>query len=454
MGIASYKPDVQLPVKPNLPKIEPQEYKSIVQDDQVVPLNSLIAYIEGAPWTVEYYSQVVSKHNDIREVDPGQPNVYQQYQKISKLEIRVSSSLVSNYDTENAVTTVSGNGLLYPSVIPNVSDYFVTDAGDHKTGIFRVTNVERKTFNKDSAFYIEYDLVGYTDTAVEIFNDLNSKVIRTYFFSKDRLIDGLQPMVKAEDHQQIINLKNIYKDIVLYYFKTFFNRKFMTLVLPGQDNGVYDSFLVNYLLKIVDNFDAPEIINIKQLPTDHELYLNQPQFWQAMLERDYSLLTMCNKEMGLVSKRLFNADTFIRGLALTNIEYIVYPNNPDTSILVKSNPLAKLLNISEIIETKSVNGTLASFINDQYVEDTRTYQVINPVLQDKFYVLSQNFYEGLINQSLLEILVKDYLKNQALNLNKLILVCSKFKTWGRLEQFYYGPILLTLIKEADRATYT
>lgn len=454
MPIAGYKPDEQLPTKPNLPQIQPKQYESVVVDDKYTPIKSLIAYVEGAPWTVDYYSQVVTKHNDLREIDPGSPSVYQQYQKIKQLEIRVSSALTDSYDTESGITTVTGNGLMYGTILPNVSDYFITDTGDAKKGIFRVNNVERKNFNRDSAFYIEYELVGFAEIIPDTYNDLEAKVIRTYYFNKDRLVDGLQPLVKEEDHQQIDGLRDNYLNLIKYYFKTFFNRKYMTLVLPGQNFGIYDSFLVDYLLKIVDSFDAEEIRLMKQLPTDFEVFLSQPQLWKAMYERDYDSLAHSNQHMGLVDKSHFNTSSWIRGMAYTNVDYVVYPISPDESSLVKEDPLVKTLSIEETIETKNVSGVLASMITLQYVEPAKTYQQIFPVLVDDYYVLSTNFYLNTVNQSLIEILTKDYLKRQSIDLKKLYALIGTYKTWSRLEQFYYTPILITLIKEADRSTYT
>jgi hypothetical protein len=164
MGIAKHNPISAPSVKINIPKIEPKTYQGIVVDDKATAVKSLIAYVEGAPWTVNYYSQVVAEHNDLREIDAAEPDIYQQYTKINDLEIRVTTSLSESNDTQTGLMTVTGSGNMYGSVLPNVNDYFTTDSGDTKKGLFRVSNVERKSFNRDSIFYIDYTLVGYTDS--------------------------------------------------------------------------------------------------------------------------------------------------------------------------------------------------------------------------------------------------------------------------------------------------
>lgn len=454
MAIAGRKPLAEVPTQPNTPKVQPDNYKSIIYDDDNTPITSLIAYVEGAPWTVEYYQQVLSKDNDLREVDTGQPNVYQQYNKIKQFEIRVNSALSTNYDSNTGITGAPGNGIIYPFLIPNINDYFVTDAGDTAKAIFRITNVERKTFNRDSAFSIEYELVNYVHQAQDIYQSLVDKTIREFTFSKDRLIENLQPILKDEDYQKISSLKQTYAELVTYYFKTFFNRKFMTLVVPGQDNGIYDPYMVNVLIQIVNTNEVNEVRFVKRIPTDFDPFMKQPQFWDLMERRDYQSLNMCNQKMGLVSKYLFNKNAWLQGVFFSNIEYLVYPDTPDTSTLVSENPDYKLLSTQELVETTSVNGSILDLITMTYPLNNATVPLFHSVLKDEFYVLSQAFYEDTTDKSLLEVLVKDYLKMQAIDLDKLYRLTEAYRKLGRLEQFYYGPILMILIKEADRASYT
>ena len=449
MPIATHKVDATLPVQASIPKIEPTNYQSIVNDDKVIPIKSLLAYIEGSSWNVDYYKQIVSKHNDLREVDPGQPNIYQQYEKITGLEIRVTTPLNDSYDSDTGITTVTGDGLLYPFIIPNALDYFIADAGDSKKAIFRITTVERKSFNTDSVFAINYDLVGYTDNAAQIYDDLVTKTIRTYFFNKDRLVDGLQPVIKEEEHNQLVSLSQAYKELVAYYFKTFFNRNVMTLVLPGQEYMIYDSFLVNYLMKLVDTSDAYEIQLVKQITTDNDLYLSQPQFWTCLFNRDYDGLAYVNKKMLLVNKAIFHGNSYIHGLAFSNIDYIVYPDDPDTSTVVRSQPRVKPTSDIDIIVDPNYDFTR------NYVTDALTTPYVNGVMNaDETYVLSEAFYSNLPTQSLIEIITKDYLKRNTIDLKQLLDLYSKYRTLPKLEQFYYGPMLITFIKEANRAIYT
>lgn len=455
MSIAKRKPTAEVPVNTSaLPQVQPAPYKGVVYDDKNTPLVSLIAYISGAPWSVNYYSQVVGEHNDLREIDPGQSGVYQQYKKTIGLELRVENALNSSYDNERGITTVTGSANVYPFMVPNVADYICADAGSNRYALFRVTQVDRKSFNRDSVYTIEYELIGYVEQNRELYDNIESKVVKSFHFSKDRLIEGLSPTLRTEDYHKVINLKSLYSDLVRYYYKSFFDIRFGTLVIPGQERPCYDSFLANYISTLVETTDAPEIMSVRNIPTDRETYLSQPQFWDLLRNKDYNGKAYTNNKMGLVSKTLFNRNSFVQGLAFSNINYVVYPDNPDTSAYIGTMQCIKPILSTTLVETIGQNNVVFTLAENQLEAEARTYKLIHDVLVDDFYVLSAEFYNETQEQSVLEILVKDYLKGNTIDLSKLYAVTDTFRKWKRLEQYYYGPILMTLIKEADRAQYS
>jgi hypothetical protein len=460
LGIAQHKPVGDLPTKPDLPQIQPQNYKSIVYDDKNIPLQSLIAYVEGAPWTVDFYNQIVSEHNDLREIDPGQPGVYQQYSEIKGLEIRVTTALVTSYDQESGISKVTGSAMVYPFMTPHKVDYFVSGTADNQVALFRITQVDRKTFNRDSAYSIDYELVGFVSTqpAGTFYAALQDRTMKSYHFSKARLLEGLSPILNSDDFQKVLGLSAVYSDLCRFYFRTFFDRMYYTLVLPGQIDTFYDPFLLAHIHRTVETTDAPEAGDIKELSTDNDRFVNQTQFWDLIQHKDYEGRKICNQVMGLVSRGSFNTNSFLHSFRFLNMEYMLYPVDPDTSTLVGPDMVAcqgiKTITMQEIVETTGYKGSVYSDLDNTYTDALGTYKLIHPVLIDNKYVLSDNFYSDTAEQSILEILVKDYMKGQTLDLAKLYAVCNVYRRWNRLEQFYYGPLLMTLLKEANRAQYS
>lgn len=448
MPIAKLKPDAPSAIVPNQPRVEPELYRSVIAEDSTTPFDSLLGFVSGAPWTVNYYSQLVSLHNDLRDHDAGQSGVYQQYTKIANLELRVSSPIDSSQDADSALVTVTGSATVYGYLIPNVGDLFVASVGDGENGLFRVTSVDRKNFNRNSVFGIEYSLTNYLSKDPARYADLESKVNRTVYFDKTRLIDNATPVLQEEEYMQLNQLRVAYGQLVAYYFNTFYNKTVGTLVIPGQEAIVYDGFLVDYLLKIVQGEDAPEIRMTTRLDMGQDKYLKQQTIWDALIAADYQMLGMVTPVTGLVHCQTFSRNPTLKGLKFSRMEYVVYPVQVDKSIEPNLPEKTEYELFSNLYDPGSGIGGLASYVNNTRIEPNGTVPYINKVLEYPTYVLSEAFYTGQPGQTVLESLTTDYLHRRMLSVKKITELCDQCRRWGRLEQFYYMPILLTLIKTA------
>lgn len=453
MAIAKQKPTTASPMTPNTPKVQPPSYKSIIAEDNVTPVNSLLAYVGGSPWMVNYYHQILSEHTDLRDHDPSQVDIYQQYTKIVGLEIRVNRAIDSSQDAATALTTVTGAGSVYGFLVPNIGDMFIAPTGDGEDGLFRVTNSERKNFNRDSVFGIEYTLVTYVSKDPSRYANLEAKTNNTKYYDKTRLLEGADPILQSEEYTQVSNLREAYVTMVRHYFKSFYSKECGTLIIPGQQAAVYDPYLVNYLLKIIGSNDCLEVRNVTNITYSQDPYMTQPTFWDSMLDRDYNNLGFCNQFMGLVATQSFNNNAMIKGLRFSRMAYVVYPTQADTSLLTNDRPGLLVEAMASLTNPDVAAGSLASFIRNQDIQQNAAIPFIHPLLDNKSYVLSEAFYNGIGGQSVLEALVTDYLKCRMLDVSKLTALIGQYKAWGRLEQFYYLPILITLIKTAADTTY-
>jgi hypothetical protein len=456
MPIAGYKSGTSVSQQPNLPAIAPENYKALVHDVKDTPLHTLMAYVEGSNWTLdEYFSQVVTEHNDLREIDPEEPNIYQQYITIHNLDIRVDSSLQPSYDQETGITSTVGGANIYASVIPNAADYFCAKSFGQEKALYKVNTVERKSFQQKSVYHIDYTLVGYVNSsALTLYQSLKQKSLRDMYFDRDRLIDGKQSTVRLEDHEKIKTLTSSFNSIVQKYFNLFFNRRYMTLVLPGQEHVIYDSHMVNYLLTILTTDDTPVLQHVRMPPTDHHLYLNQESFWDMMINRDINMLSLIHQKMSLVSRHYFLNLSYGKGAHYSAMDYFVYCKSPDTTYNVKDFPMPYEPSIVDLVQTENRHGTLASVLTERYVTSSINAQILYPFLFDDYYVMSENFYNDTNNKSLLEICVRDYLSKKAINIDYLLKIIEMYPSWARLEQFYYGPVILTLIKQKVSEQYT
>lgn len=439
MAIAGYKPVLKTDPSDNLPRIEPDGYASILTDDRYIPLQSLIPYIEGYPWTVNYYNQLLTEHTDLRDLDPGQLAIYQQYSKINNLEIQVTSPLTETQDSETALVTVQGSGLVYPFVTPNISDYFIASVGDGKDGLFRISAVERKSFHRLSVYEIQYTLVSFISKSDERYVNLEEKTKGVYYFNKERLIEGLPPTLTESKHQLELFLKNFYREACKDYFSVYFNREQSTLIIPHQEVQIYDPLIVDFILKIVEIGDAPEIYLVKKLNMEYFTRLKETQLWDMLIKRDSVYLSRCNRQMGIMLSANFSTSVSIGAFRFLKLNGVVYP--------MTRTPLDP----SERVFIFPPND-FSSVIKENLPESS-DYSIIKPVLIDSDYVLSHEFYLRESPLSLLESTLLDYLDQKTISAESIKVLCEHSAQWDKLEQFYYIPLVLLLIKAAISALY-
>jgi len=423
MAIAKRKPESQPPAKLNLAEVKEETYLGIVNDNDSIATTSLLAYIEGMPWSVQYYAQLIGKHNDLRELDAHQDASFQQYQKIKDLELRVDSALQTSYDNTNALTSVTGSANV-TSFIPNVNDYFIAEAGSANTALFRVTSSERKVFNRQSVYLINYTLVRYVTNEDDAYKNLEAKTVRTYHFSKDRLVDGLSPILREDQHALGREISLLYRSLVKYYFKTFFNRSYKTLVIPSQSYSIYDPLLVDFLRQIMDTMDADEIRDITYAPIDQDRFIKDGSLWRALLERDHTALSYVAHKAVVVSKDYFNGSSWLKSAAYWPLDYFVFPRANDRA-RIPGDPNAPTASMVELAGDKVFTDLKELTLS----RPDGAIALIHPVLVDDYYLLSKWFYTEVGQASALEILLRDYLKGSTSDLGLLHQLVVRYHTW-------------------------
>ena len=218
MPIATYKPTIK-DAPPTLPKTIPDVMKPIAIDDKKLPLSSLYSYVNGAPWSVVYYHQVVSEHTDLKHHDINQPEVYQQYTKIMDFELRVINALTHTALDETTAPQLEGSSAVYGMLIPNIGDVFIAPAGFDNEGMYRVTNVERKSIGRDVLYGIDYSYITHITRTDARYLDLESKVINIYYFSKERLYNDQTPYLTIDQFRDTRDAKYIYRTLLDAYLK-------------------------------------------------------------------------------------------------------------------------------------------------------------------------------------------------------------------------------------------
>lgn len=448
-GLVSASPEAKPPSPINQVRITSPEYAATSVDTRWTPRTNLLTHVEGSAWILDYYSQVLNADSQLSGQQLSASAVYQSYTKICDMEVRVTSALTTSQDDSTKTMTVTGAATLYPFIIPNEGDMFVADIGEGKTGLFRVTNTLKKSIFKEACYEITYGLD--TDQADKV-EALEKKVVKTVHFHKDFLNYGQNPLLVHSEHASLLELDKVYHMLTRQYFKKFFSNEYQTLLVPGQPSTVYDHFLVDFLLSQYTTWDSPEIRYIRKLNVQDDDAMHCDSLWTALKEKDMSYLNTAFQEAGLTSTRIFTSNPVLEGIRYTGIDKAVYPSDPTLTVdgtLV--NP-TKPLGLDKLVTPAPGRGHLNQMVRalnlntlGENIEDD-----IYPVTKDNYYVLSQAFYDQTSEQSVLEGMVWTYLTGGALNTAQLVTTAKLYTQWGLLEQFYYVPIIMTLIRGVQR----
>lgn len=458
MAIASFNPDITPTADPNdtLPPAQSSNYMGLTYDQNQTPIASLLPYVEGAAWGIdEYYRQILGRDNDVKPIDFALAGAYQAYERFLSMELRVQNDLQGNTNQETQFTKVTGTALV-TGLIPNVHDYFTATVGHLRSALFRVAAVNRQTWRREAVHLIEYQMVDYVDRVQNEMDNLKRKTTGEYVYSRERVMEGLAPTLKTSDFNMLSELKAERQRMGEYYLGAFSWATTGTLNLPGQQGQrIYDSYLIDFVMATFGYLDFPRLYRLTQLPKSGDVYLEQPQFWTAILKRDRNAIKWGNQQMRMTATKGFEGTTYIKSFFSSRMDYVIYPMRPDTSVNSGEDLAPRPSFIVPIRQTANANGECVSDKDKTYVLDGVPIPAYHRVSLNGYYVLTEAFYKNdPANMSLIEILTRDYLESKPLNLEQLKLLVSLYPGMERMEQFYFGPLLMCFMRYVDMIATT
>lgn len=447
MPIVDY--DDETPQEPVTPPVrtEPEPYRGVTVDTKYVPRSSLLTHIEGSSWTVEYYSQVIDREDEVNSQQVGQLAIYQQYTLIKQMELKVTSPLQTGQNQETAAMGVTGSATTYPFLIPNKGDMFLADIGDGREGVFSITSVEKRTILKESCYNIEYELVSYSNT--ERRDDLAKKTVKTVFFRKDFLQHGHRPVLVESEVTLHDRLRTAYLKLVPQYFADFFSREHRMLIIPSQTDATFDPYLTRGLMSVLDVNDHPFIRDMVQPNIAEDSAIRSYDLWGCLIAGDITLLPLAVNKMWSIPTSAVKGMPTLQSLYYTGLRKMVYPKDEvytiDPGLLVGKHWVGEpLMPSAQRILSNEQQMRAREIMN---LPDDRDHSdVILPVTHDDHYVFSAAFYRGEGQMTSLEAMATMAMEGKAINLEELLWLSEVSRYWGTVERFYYVPVLLILIK--------
>lgn len=447
MPIIQDKPSAPPKQLPSAPIIESPLAKTVIIDNNKTARDSLITHVSGIALTVDYYSLVINADNALYAQDVGQSGVQQQYRLYKNFELRQSGSLSQDQNDEDKVFTVSGTAIVHSGLIPNEGDMFSCDVGDGRIGVFNIKRSQQLSINKNTTFQIEYGLSYFTDKKETNYLDLQSKVIETYHYVKDRLNYNEDPFLTTDEFNFFLQLGSYYKNLVVNFKNWFFSKEYMAYIVPDQTASTFDYFMYK-ALKVLFRDDYFSVMQKHQAINveDDDLLNREFDLFSILLDRSKERFALADQRVGVARTNTFHFEGTTTNIRYTGLRGVIYPlsiwDRTDTGYNRNTrNCLEGPLTPSSPSRHPNIANEVMAFSFG-----SKTVPLIKLVSIDDYYIFSKDFYDKTDNLSLLESLVLSYIDGKQINHSALRVLLDNYQYWPNLERFYYIPILMILIQ--------
>lgn len=449
-GLVKASPSADTPNPVRTTHIADPKFKGVAVDTRWVNRSNLLTHVEGYSWVLKaYYSQVLNSDSQLSGQQVTVSAQYQPYKKINGMELKVQSPLTTSQDDASKGMNMQGSSLIYPNtVIPNEGDMMVADIGEGRLGVFRVTDTIKKTIYENAVYEIEYSINSDETLRVE---DLDAKVVEEVYFHKEYLTLGRDPLLVNSEHNNLLAIQEVYDALARQYFQRFFSDEYKTLLIPLQQQSTYDYFLVDFLLSQFDTTDSQEIRYIRKLAMGGDPAMQSHSLWTALKERDPVYLKTAFQKAGVVTTKIFVSTSLVNSIRYTGIPRAIYPIDAQLVInnQMRNNACGNLVTplIEPLQHDAPPMGGLYQMVEAITIANATPGEgTVKPVATDEYYVLSEDFYKKTAGMSTLESVVWKFLEREPMDVTQLVGTAKLWPTWGYLEQCYYIPILMHLMK--------
>lgn len=429
-------------------KVTPAALKHSLIDTRLNPLSGILTHIDGLDFPVDYYSQFLGADEETENYAPDQYKPYQQYHLIEGYVLKLQGSLSNSVDPDNNAMTITGEAVTHPFFKPNIGDMLIADIGDGRIGKFTVTSSEKKTYFKQTVYAISIRLQEFINTQAQI-DQLNSFVVKKSRYVHDFTVYGQNPVLADEEIGVLNDANTAYTDLSDYWFSAFYNHESSCIVIPDQVKLIYDPYLVKLMLDMIDINRQPFAKDLKLPNVDDHDIPKKISIWDSLVKQKPHLILQAFKAYGLLPKNRFHAHPIYGSVRYSKIDYVLVP------IELQSIPTVGYNYFDPLITT--VSQTIAvGFLNPSRTPTPATA----PDGEDGFdiprlggnqvYVFSPQLYNGQVPPTKFEAMVQDYLNGDPVPIERVLSYVEVCFRWGRVEQFYFIPILLMLISSSIR----
>ena len=350
---------------------------------------AVLAYIEGSAITCTFYTQLTSDsygrstYNTFSETID---QVHQRYRKIKNFQMKLKDSVQFSYNLETTQSGVEGQAVLYPFFCPYKGDMFIYETNTNKLGLFKITEAPtRLAINASTCHEIKFILITWVTD--DILKTLESYVDDVVYFELNSFLASGGAFLTADEEVMIDDVKKAIAVLKHHYVANFFEDKIYRTFI--ENACLYDPYIVEFCLTLFDVGDTPCYpVQLKPDPPHWK-----ESFWYMLLDPEYT---------------------------------------PEVLVIWKAIKLNNAINY----RTTTINA-LANrcFIQlDKKVHGTHAYPP---------FKIPKKFDEEDVT---VPMQVRLYLNDHKVYPNALLKLADEILKMRRVAAFYYGPIVIFLLK--------
>lgn len=371
---------------------------SLVQGVNNVELSKYMRYIDGYVLTVNYYSIIkgLNGTNTLLDVNDNT----QQYTLISKLVTHMTSplSLGSNYGDMSIETIIDAN------MTPSINDIVELRLANGIMGLFRVSNVEKKTYMRRLIYTVTLDYLYNKVDNVDYYQSLMSKIKKRFVYDDDLMANGESPLILENSYTNRVALYRYGAKLIESYVSEYLYEGVISY-LADDGARVYDSGVSDLVLSTM---------------------IYKDQYAKIKYIEDANIDTVLSNIVRGNPLRLDNV--------VYSIDDVVYDSLDSTSVSLLSSGITRRV-VEKLSDSLTGGDTpdIVYGIPDIYRIDTNQY-LFGPEFYLRVGVLSQ-----------LEKLLSDYMDNDSVSYDELMTLADGSSEWNYIERFYYVPLIVLLI---------
>lgn len=320
--------------KPNKPElIYDETYRHSITSSNYRPMTSLLSNIGGIPTLVEYYRQVLGASEEAITLQPDSIETYQSYTRIKGLIIKLDSEPSISFDDGPGTITEQATAFMIFDLAPIIGDVFIMDIGDGMTGLYTIAEPPRiRSYAKDKVYECDIKLIAQMTQQIE--DNLNKKVVEELIYSKDSAVRGGNAVLTKDDYKANGELNHFETMISKYVMEKFFYNPEKTIILPNQEDVLYDPYLTRFLQYTIPTRKLGMRDNIRVINTEigsMEKGGKKRNVWDMFLENNFNYPSLYKQKYYVHNSASLINTKYYGGVFFSKIDRVILTEEQGSS---------------------------------------------------------------------------------------------------------------------------